>query len=218
MNDCVIRANRKRALTVTKGARVTLRNCLLAAPVGQASSLPSAPNSQAGRLRHEHQPITTGVNVNGDNTRLEIGRCTLYGFAVGLDARITASNRLKVHRTAWLRCRVNTHIRTVQAAEDPPVVLTDCLDLGGNQYEPAPWQVVSQRQTAIGGGWKTDQRTFTAGEYGTFAVLTGSDRDGVTASIDAPDPMTLPPLSTSDGEAVGARILQPMTVGARSSH
>jgi len=214
MVDCVIRANQKRALTVTRGAQVKLHNCLLIAPVGQASSLPSAPDSQARSLRHENQPITTGIDVGGEDSRLEMNRCTLYGFTVGLNARMTAANRVTVNGCAWLRCKTNCRVRSVQAHGEPAVNLSECLHFAGNLYEPASWELNTLRQVEDG-SWKTDQHSFAANEHAQFASQIGSDADAVTTTVDAADPTILPPLHTAAGRPVGARIPQPLVVGPR---
>jgi hypothetical protein len=193
MVDCVIRANQKRALTVTRGAQVRLHNCLLIAP---------------------EPGTTTGIDVGGEGSRLEMSRCTLYGFAIGLNARMTAANRIKVNGCAWLRCKTNCHIRSLQAHGEPAVNLRECLLFAGNLYEPAPWELNILRQ-AEDGGWKTDQHSFTANEHERFASQIDSDADAVTTTIDAADRMALPPLRTPAGRPIGARIPQPLVVGPR---
>lgn len=196
MTDCLIRANPKIALTVTRGARVKLRNCLFIAP---------APGT------------TTGLNFDGSGAELELENCTFYGFAVGVNARFAATGAMRTTRCAWLRCAMNSRITAAQAAGADAVEPKACLHFAGNVYEPAPWEVLFQQQ-ADQGGWKNDRRSFAAIEHARFAELIGGDAEAVIASVEgADDPLALPPLRTAAGEPAGARLPQPFAAGVLPS-
>ena len=187
MVDCVIRANPKKALKVTKGAHVTLRNCLMIAPEIGA---------------------TTGLSF--DDGKLEVSNCTFYGFAVGLDARVSSTNRIEISHCAWLRCKLNSRI---QNSMETQIITSNRLHFAGNYYEPAPWEAfISQPST--GGGKQPSCRIFTAKEHAGFATQVGTDVDAMIASLDAAtDPLSLPALHTVAGDSVGAKIPQPFIVG-----
>lgn len=192
MVDCLIRANPKTALTVTKGARVKLRNCLLVAP---------------------EPGTTTGIRCDGDGGTLDMEDCTLYGFAAGLQLRLTTGNRVTVNRCAWLRCQLNTGVRAVQTVGAAPVDLAACLHFTGNVYDSAPWEVLRQQQQD-GGGWKTETFKFAAAEHAGFAAQLGTDTGATVRPVDgATDPLALPPLVNANGAPVGAHLPQPFTVG-----
>ena len=188
MADCLIRANPKRTLTVTKGARVKLRNCLLVAP-------------EVG--------TPTGVSVDGAGSELDMQNCTFFGFAVGLDARVSGTTRVKVNRCAWLRCKVNSRIGSVEAAGDKPVELGTCLSLSGNLYEPAPWEVLLQK-AGSGDSGKSERYAFAATEHAEFAERIGGDADAEVRRIDGDaNPLTLPAVHTTSGDFAGAQIVLP---------
>lgn len=83
MVNCVIRANARKALTVTKGARVTLHNCLLIGTSGGESQ---------------------GVTV-GDGSRLEMNNCTLIGFRTGLSSVFEGTTQVSLKDCRILRCK-----------------------------------------------------------------------------------------------------------------
>lgn len=79
MRDCVIRSNPNTSLSVAKGARVRLRNCLITG--GSASKV--------------------GVSV-GSDASLDMENCTLEGFSTGLSAAPGA--KVRISRCALSRC------------------------------------------------------------------------------------------------------------------
>jgi hypothetical protein len=185
MTNCIIRANPKAALRTNKGAKVKLKNCLLVSP-------------ELGK--------TTGVSVGDAATELEMENCTLYGFACGVDANLTDTNRLVLRRNAWVRCQLNDRIRAIQTTASEPIDLSARLNFSGNFYEPFPWEVMA--------GMKNETSNFSATEHGLFAARIGTDADAVVKSLeDSRDPLALPPITSSTDQSVGARLPQPFEVG-----
>lgn len=193
MVDCLIRGNPKRTLTVTKGARVKLLNCLLVAPESGASK---------------------GVSIDGDGSELDMENCTIYGFAVGLDARISPTTKVKVNRCAWLRCKLNSRIGCIEVIGQKPVEMSACLRFDGNVYEPAPWEVLFQKPQAGDGSGKTESHAYSAPEHIVFSKRIGSDGDAEVKVIDgAANPLALPVMRSTRDVPVGARIQQPFATG-----
>ena len=187
MVDSVIRANPKKAIKVTKGAQVTLRNCLMIAPEIGA---------------------TTGLSI--DDGKLEVSNCTFYGFAVGLDARVSTTNRIEINHCAWLRCKLNCRIQNLMETQAGS---SNQLHFAGNFYEPAPWEVLIA-QPSPNGGIQPSRRLFTAKEHAGFATQIGTDADAMIASLDAAtDPSSLPALRTTSGQSTGTRIKHPFVTG-----
>lgn len=196
MTDCLIQGNPKRTLTVTKGARVTLRNCLLVAPESGASK---------------------GVSVDGAGSELDMENCTFYGFAIGLDARISPTTRVKVNRCAWLRCKLNSRIGSIEVTGQKSADFGDCLRLDGNFYEPAPWEVLFQKSQAGDGSGKIESHAYSASEHVAFVKRIGTDVDAQVKVMDGiANPLALPVMcSTTGGSPMGARIQQPFVAGAK---
>ena len=136
MINCLIRANIKKALTVTKGARVTLSNCVL---IGTADG------------------TSEGITL-GSGSSLTLRRCTLINFRTGLTGSINHATRANLEDCQFLKCanllRLNTRQDRGQAAPDLPRQFTTdqvAADVGRIeitsrvQTEDDKWQVKSQR-------------------------------------------------------------------------
>lgn len=151
MANCVIRANPHKALTVTKGARVRLRNCVLIGGDGDGG---------------------LGVNV-GDGGRLAMSQCTLIGFRTGLSAALDRAARVTLNGCRFVRCespmRVVLRHDHGKAAPDPKerFVVKDVLSDGGEI------EIVRKTQAADL-KWRVRSETFTVGDEEASARYFGS--------------------------------------------
>lgn len=182
MENCVIRANPKRALTVTRGARATLRNCLLIAPEGEKAR---------------------GVTM-GDDSSLVMESCTLHGFDLGLLGVFAGESRLALRDCAFLRCGTNLILRRRQEADAPEIQLSERVTLAGNLYEPAVFDLALVTPKEGGKGWDTALEHFTADKYAEFATRLGDERSEVRSVPNSESVATLGPLKRKDGQSVGA--------------
>ncbi len=190
MENCIIRGNPKKALTVTRGAQVKLKNCLLTGPfVGGA----------------------TGIYLSDLNSSLEMENCTLKGFAVGLQAAMTATSRLTMRNCAWVDCDVNTRIIALQTVGQDPVDVTTNVSASGNAYEASKWEYLTRVQKEEG-GWASRDYLYQSDEHARFAEAIGADADAtiLPAAAGSAAEFALP-------ERAGARPPRLFQVGPESS-
>jgi hypothetical protein len=192
MVNCVISANPKKALTVTKGAQAILRNCLLIAPAtGEAE----------------------GISVS-DGSSLALEDCTLCGFATGLRAVVTAETRLTIRRCAILSCDTNLRYVLHQDVGDPEVDPATAIRAEGNVYEPAPFEILSRVRKTKDAAWKATEHRCSAEDHAGFAAQIGSDRDATVRAVVDIESKGLPSaLARLTGFNAGASLQLPLKVG-----
>lgn len=154
MENCVIRGNTQKALAVSGGATVTLKNCLLIAPE-------VAPG--------------TGILLGEGANILKISLCTIQGFDIGLFATLDSETVLEIVNSAWNNCRVNSVIRPTQRLNNPPVELANSLVLSGNRYASGTWTLEDRLQNTE--GWNVTKEHFSFGEHADFATRIQTDLD-----------------------------------------
>ncbi len=193
MVDCLIRGNRRTALSVARGARVRLSNCLLVAPTEHAGG---------------------GVSL-GRTCLLTIERCTLYGFPLGLQVRADAAGgTLTVRDSVFARCATNMKIIAIRDAGAPELDLARIISAGGNRYEPAPFSLSIRRRPAPDAPWTIENRTYSPVEYSAFAERIGADPAGELRAVNAAaNPRTLSRFTRADDTPVGASL--PPDVGVQ---
>lgn len=151
MINCIIRANPKRALTVTQGALVTLRDCVLIGADGGKSE---------------------GVNV-GHASRLTMQNCALVGFRSGLTASLDASTRINMSDCLFLRCGGVLRLNLRQGRGDEAPDLMKQFTATGLECDGGTFEINSRMETKDK-KWQSKNVRFKADEKAAIAEHFGA--------------------------------------------
>jgi len=150
MVNCRIRGNAEKALTVAKGARVTLRDCVLSGPAGA---------------------LADGVTV-GEGCRLILVNCTLRGFETAMIATLTATTRLELRNCVFEACDTNLRLnfRRGQGEAEPEV--DEVIRAAGIWFKGGGFTVIDRRQDDAG-KWRVSERRIDFAERAAFGTEFG---------------------------------------------
>jgi len=184
MIRCVIRGNPSKGLLVSREATVHLEDCFILAGEGGGTD----------ELGIRLAPMAT----------LSMERCTVAGFDTPINATLSPGGGFTMRRSALIANDRNLEVTLRAIDSDKPVTISDFVNLEGNAYTAAPFQVrVISRDDA--GERRIDTQNFSADEHAGFAQVIGSpsgeivDIAGGNATAE-----TMLQVSTSPGDAVGA--------------
>jgi hypothetical protein len=150
MVNCHIRGNPKASLTVTKGALVSLTNCLIDGGSGGE----------------------TGVRLS-EGSQLKMNRSTIQNFQTGLQAVFSAETRLVVENCAFVQNGAQLSVTVTQRLGAAKVEPEKQMSLLQNEYGDAPFVFVKKEEHA--GGWKVETASFEEGSRSGFWKRFGGD-------------------------------------------
>ena len=185
MVDCVIRGNPKKAMLVTRGADVMLRNCLL---TGQ---------EEAG---------VQGLQVT-EKSKLTMENCTLANFNIGLIVKEDCD--VAVRNSAFFHCKSNWEVTVPAAPEDLAFRLSKAVLSAGNAFESSPFVV--KEATTAGGSNHIALKSLSASEWLRLRKSSGMDFNSLVFTANPPPnglPLSLPELAGKglDGADIGAHL------------
>ena len=185
MVDCVIRGNPKKAMLVTRGADVMLRNCLL---IGQGE----------GRVQ--------GLQVT-EKSKLTMENCTLANFNIGLIVKEDCD--VTVRNSAFLNCQSNWEVTVPAGPEDLGSRLSKSLLSDGNAFESSPFVV--KETAAAGGRNRVALKSHSASEWLGLRKSSGLDANSLVFTANPPPkglPLSLPELAGkgTNGADIGAHL------------